>query len=299
MRASEHHQRPARPPGPVSAPFSKMILLPEAKSAPNLLLVARSPGMRGFRKQRTTPDAGYGHLGFPRANTTELNPTLTTAGPMARMTGRDTRPDPLGAGERTGRRPRSCCCCCCWAPSGPRLPPPTTPPPFPDSRPPPSQRSGSRWSARSEARPNDLDARSADGNHQAAGNGGTATRTTKPQPQAPAPHRPHPGRPTRARARHREAPPQTSLPTSASPLLRAPALSPALSLRVRQQHRSSSGPFVVFSGVRGTASWSRRSPAPWRGPADRPRPCRRCRRSLPSRSPQPPPWLRPRPQGPP
>ncbi|GAA1467780.1 hypothetical protein GCM10009603_57320 [Nocardiopsis exhalans] len=34
--------------------------------------------MRGFRKQRTASGAGYGHLGFPRANTTALNPILAT-----------------------------------------------------------------------------------------------------------------------------------------------------------------------------------------------------------------------------
>ncbi|GAA1072531.1 hypothetical protein GCM10009642_02940 [Nocardiopsis metallicus] len=117
--------------------------------------------MKGFRKQRTTPDAGYGHPGLPRADTAALNPTFTTAAPMARMTGRDTHPDPRRAGETaslaaacpfgrmTGRdtarrcapaggrhRPKAT-----QLPLGPfRGPPaaPTTPPPFPDSRPPPS-----------------------------------------------------------------------------------------------------------------------------------------------------------------
>ncbi len=95
QRRREH----PRPPSTVSAPFPKMILLPEASSAPNLLLVARSPGMGGFRKQRTASGAGYGRPGFPRANTTALNPILPAAIASARVTGRDTWPDPRRAGE--------------------------------------------------------------------------------------------------------------------------------------------------------------------------------------------------------
>ena len=128
------------------------------------------------------------------------------AGPSAlrrRPRGRAHRFPPGGrAGIRppSGRRARRD-----RAKPGPRrgLRPPTTPSPFPDSRPPAVEASGSRWSARSAARTNDLDAHSENGHHHAAGNGDTTPTleetSTPHNPQPPPPERPPPRKPRRSR----------------------------------------------------------------------------------------------------
>src|SRR5690606_33434920 len=46
-------------------PYLKLILLPEAGSAPNSPLVARSSGICRFRKQRTHSGPGWGHHHLP------------------------------------------------------------------------------------------------------------------------------------------------------------------------------------------------------------------------------------------